>query len=68
MSLTPQEARVAELLARGMTAKAIAKELGCSTKTVRNHITNASRRIEGPATPRMKLALWYLEEQDSDAA
>lgn len=67
--LTRRQREVAELVARGLSDKAIARELDCSVRTVEAHIAEAARRIEGEGRPRHRLTLWFLSpEQDSDAA
>jgi len=45
MNLTKTEYRVADHLTRGLTQKEIASKLFVSPHTVRNHITNISRKI-----------------------
>lgn len=44
-SLTPAQARVAVLLADGITADDIAAQLGCGVPTVRTHIANVTAKI-----------------------
>ncbi len=43
--LTPREREVFELLVQNQTTKEIAKQLGISEKTVRNHISNAMQKL-----------------------
>ena len=43
--LTKREKEVFELLVLNKTTKEIAKELGISEKTVRNHISNAMQKL-----------------------
>lgn len=43
--LTPREKSVFELLISNMSTKEIAKELGISEKTVRNHISNVMQKL-----------------------
>ena len=43
--LTKREEEVFSLLVKNMTTKEIAKSLGFSEKTVRNHISNAMQKL-----------------------
>ena len=43
--LTKREEEVFSLLIKNMTTKEIAKNLGISEKTVRNHISNAMQKL-----------------------
>jgi DNA-binding NarL/FixJ family response regulator len=65
--LTPQQRTVAELVARGYSNKKIAREVGISPETVRDHIRGAADRIPGDGRPRYKLLVFMLLE-DEDAA
>lgn len=44
--LTDREREVFERLVKNETTKTIAKSLGISEKTVRNHISNAMQKLE----------------------
>jgi DNA-binding CsgD family transcriptional regulator len=44
--LTPREAAVLQLLARGCAYSQAAERLGISTHTVRSHVKNAYRKLE----------------------
>jgi DNA-binding NarL/FixJ family response regulator len=44
--LTPRERLVLELMARGNTNAAIARELGCTAKTVERHVTTICRKLD----------------------
>lgn len=44
--LTPREAQVLRLMARGLSNKAIAKELGLSPETVKDYLLGAFRKLE----------------------
>lgn len=44
--LTPRETEVLNLLAQGRTNKAIAKQLGVSPETVKDHLTGIYRKLE----------------------
>jgi len=43
--LTPQEINIARLLQRGLTNKEMAKQLGISPATIKNHISNIARKL-----------------------
>lgn len=60
VSLTPRQREVCELAAKGLTNKAIARTLGLSPLTVRDHISEAARRIPGNERARYKLILFIL--------
>lgn len=45
-SLTPREEQVLRLLARGLSNKAIARELGLSPETVKDYLLGAFRKLE----------------------
>ncbi len=57
--LTPREAEVIALLARGLQTKQVARALGISTKTADRHVQNAYRKI-GVST-RAAAALFAME-------
>lgn len=59
--LTPREAEVARLVARGWSNKAIAKHLEMSVETVKAHIRNAAARLPGRGTAKIKLLLFVIE-------
>jgi DNA-binding CsgD family transcriptional regulator len=44
--LSPRERQVLELLAHGLSATAVATELGLSPETVRTHVRNAMRKLD----------------------
>jgi DNA-binding NarL/FixJ family response regulator len=58
--LTERQAEVAERVARGLTNKEIARDIGVSVETVRVHISEAAERLPGTAFPRHRLTLWFL--------
>jgi DNA-binding NarL/FixJ family response regulator len=65
--LTRRQAEVVALVARGLSDKAIARDMGLSVHTVREHIEGAASRIPGDQRPRSKLSLWFFNLTD-DAA
>lgn len=58
--LSPRQTQIAERVAKGLPAKAIARDLGLSVRTVEEHIRLAAIRIPGGSYPRHKLTLWFL--------
>jgi DNA-binding NarL/FixJ family response regulator len=60
MMLTPRQREVAGLVARGMSAPAIANTIGISAETVKVHIREAADRLAGDSRPRQKLTLWFF--------
>ncbi|MCY4726429.1 LuxR C-terminal-related transcriptional regulator [Nocardioides sp. STR2] len=55
--LTPREAEVAALVARGMSNAAIARQFTLSERTVENHVSRILAKLD--LTSRTALALWY---------
>lgn len=66
--LTPRQAEVAGLVARGLSTKAIAQETGLAVPTVKEYIKQAAGRIPGDTPPRHKLILWFFQVGDDHAA
>jgi len=66
--LTPRQREVAELVARGLSDKAIARELGLSTETVKAHLKHAAERIPGDGRRRYKVMVWFFSLRDGDNA
>jgi DNA-binding NarL/FixJ family response regulator len=58
--LTERQAQVAERVAQGLTNKEVARELGLSEETVKQHIREAAERLPGTTYPRHRLTLWFL--------
>ena len=56
--LSPREIEVAEQIAKGLCAKAIAARLHISENTVRNHRQNMLTKLK--FTDKTQLVLWYL--------
>lgn len=56
--LTQRQLEVAELVARGLTNRAIAERLGISGYTVETHVRNILERLD--ATSRTQVASWWL--------
>ena len=61
MDLSPQQTRVVELIAQGLSTKRIAARMGLSPSTVKQHIYIASRALG--VSGRLQLALRYLESR-----
>ena len=59
--LSPRQEQVAELVARGRTYKAIAKELNISRFTVHRHIVAIGARLPGVGATRERIMAWYVE-------
>jgi DNA-binding CsgD family transcriptional regulator len=54
--LTPREREVADLIARGMTNRQIARQLGIAEWTAVNHVRHIMRKLECPS--RIHVARW----------
>ena len=65
-ALSVRQAQVAELVAKGLPTKQIAVSLKLSVRTVENHIREAAARIPGPANPRHRLTLFFLNTNVAD--
>lgn len=63
MSLTPRQQQVAEMVARGMSNKAIAQQTGISRETVNVHIRQAADRVQDEGKPRHKLTMFVLRNR-----
>ena len=64
--LTPRETEVLRLVAKGLTARAIAARLTLSHRTVENHVQNSLRKLQ--LTNRVELARYAIERGlDTDA-
>lgn len=66
--LTPRQVEVAGMVAKGMTAREISREIGATVGTVEQHIKQAAHRIPGETPARHKLALWFFQLQSGDPA
>lgn len=58
--LTPKEREILMLLAKGLTNKGIAKELGIAEKTVKTHVSSVLSKLN--LKSRTKAALWAKEQ------
>lgn len=58
--LTERQKQVAELVAMGLSNKAIAREMGIGLQTVKDHVSAAASRVPGPGRPRYKLIVLFL--------
>lgn len=57
--LTPRQAEVAELMARGLSYKRVAKELAISPRTVQEHVYAVAEALPGNAAPSKRVAIWF---------
>lgn len=64
--LTTRQSACISLVARGMSSKEIARELGISPSTVDNHVATAMRQFG--FTNRSAVARWYLDCRESATA
>lgn len=60
--LTPRERQIFNLLVQNYSTKEIAKELGISEKTVRNHISNVIQKLGVNSRIQAVFELIKLEE------
>jgi DNA-binding CsgD family transcriptional regulator len=58
--LTPREIEVARLVARGLEAQRIGWMIGCSQRTIHQHVRNISAKLPGPVKPWLRVMLWAL--------
>ena len=61
-SLTPRERQIASLVAQGHRYKEIAKRLGISAQTVRNHLRNIFDKLR--INDRVQLAIFVLQRHN----
>lgn len=66
MRLTERQQQVVERVGKGMSNKAIARDLGISTRTVEQHVFRAAERIPGDGRQRYKILLWLFTVDDPD--
>jgi len=59
-SLSPRQVEMLALIAEGMDNKTIARQLGISDKTVKNHLTMLFKRIN--VQSRTQAAIWALRQ------
>jgi DNA-binding NarL/FixJ family response regulator len=60
--LTRRQAEVARLIATGETTKGVARKLGISVSTAKEHIKGGAARLSGPGSPRHRLVVWALTD------
>lgn len=58
--LTPRQAEMCELVARGLSNKRIAAATDLSIKTVESYLTALSARLPGDGGPRQKIIRLYF--------
>lgn len=69
--LTNRQRQVAELVARGLSDKQIARSTGISVDTVKWHLREAASRIPVDGPRRHRCYVWFFnlrDESESDAA
>jgi two-component system, NarL family, response regulator DevR len=66
--LTPQERRILELIARGMTNRQIAVELYLAEKTVKNYVSNLLSKLGMERRTQAATFAARLEERSSEAS
>lgn len=66
--LTPRQREVVEMVAQGLSNKAVARELDLSVRTVEAHLYGASNRIPGDGRPRYKAMLWFFSLSEDASA
>jgi DNA-binding NarL/FixJ family response regulator len=59
-ALSPRQREILGLLANGLDNKTIARALGISNKTVKNHLTFLFKKIN--AQSRTQAAIWAIRE------
>lgn len=57
--LSPRQRAIAQMLSKGMTARAIAKKFGIAERTLKYHCRRASEKIPGDGRPSFKMIAWY---------
>jgi DNA-binding CsgD family transcriptional regulator len=66
--LTPRQREVAELVARGCTAKTIARRLDISPVTAEAHIRNAAARLPDDARRARERLIFFILDEDGNLA
>jgi non-specific serine/threonine protein kinase len=63
--LTPREREVAALVARGLTSRQIAAELGLAERTVETHVNRVLHKLG--LTSRTQIAVWLRSERTPES-
>lgn len=58
--LTPRQAEVAELLAAGLSRRGMARQLGVSEWTVKDHVRAIAQKLPGGGNVRSRAAAWCI--------
>jgi FixJ family two-component response regulator len=64
--LTPRQMEIAQLVAKGYTARRMADATGLSIHTVQEHVAAAAERVPGDLPPRKRLQLFVLQITPDD--
>jgi DNA-binding NarL/FixJ family response regulator len=64
--LTPRQTEIAQLVAKGYTAREMSAALGISIHTAQEHVAAAAERIPGDLSPRKRLQLFVLQITPDD--
>lgn len=70
-SLTVREREIATMVGEGLSDRQVARQLQISAKTVRAHIDNINRKIQGASHRRTKsprYIIWEWARRNLDAA
>lgn len=65
--LSPRESQVSQMVAQGMSNKAIAKALRLSELTVKDHVKAIGRKLTGPGKPRHRITVFFLQIDQPDS-
>lgn len=68
LELSPQQARVTELMLRGMCDKQIASELGISESTLRTYMARISARTRTRGRMELAMRVWAIAREVEDSA
>jgi DNA-binding CsgD family transcriptional regulator len=58
--VSPSLTRVVALLAQGLTAREIGRELRITATSAKTYIRRAAKEVPGPGRPSVRLIRWYM--------